>query len=205
MTSSGRAIRHVVLVHGIFDTGRIFAVMGRELERRGYVCHAPSLQPRAGLQPLEHWADQLVRVVEREIPPAEKFNLIGFSMGGMVSRYLVQRRDGGARLGRLITLSTPHHGSLTARLLPTPGSRQLRPDSEFVTDLNRDVDTLAQYGFASFWTPFDLMVVPARSSIIKPALCREFRVPLHALMVLDRRVIAAVAELLATPVQVSSG
>jgi len=186
-----------VLVHGIFDTGRIFAVMGRALERRGYICHAPSLRPRGGLKPLEHWADQLAAVVDREVPAAEKFHLIGFSMGGMVGRYFVQRRGGGARLGRLVTISTPHHGSRTAQLLPTPGSRQLRPDSDFVADLNRDVDTLAAYGFTSLWTRFDLMVVPARSSVIAPAQCREFAVPLHALMLLDRRVIAAVAAALA--------
>ncbi|MBN2362422.1 MAG: alpha/beta fold hydrolase [Deltaproteobacteria bacterium] len=188
--------RHAVLVHGIFDTGRIFATLARDLESRGFVCHAPTLRPRGGLQPLESWARQLAAVVELEVPASEKFHLIGFSMGGMVCRYFVQRLGGGARLGRLVTISTPHHGSRAAWLLATPGSRQLRPGSDFVRDLNRDVAVLAAYGFTSLWTRFDLMVVPARSSVIAPARCREFPVPLHALMVWDRRVIAAVADAL---------
>jgi triacylglycerol lipase len=148
------------------------------------------------LRPLEHWAEQLARVAESEIPATEKFHLVGFSMGGMVSRFFVQRLGGGARLGRLVTISTPHHGSRVALLLATPGSRQLRPQSDFIRDLNTDVDTLARYNFTSLWTRFDLMVVPARSSVIAPARCVELRVPLHALMVRDRRAITAVVEAL---------
>lgn len=42
----------------------------------------------------------------------------------------------------------------------------MRPNSDFLCDLNRDCATLERAGFVSIWTRFDLMIVPARSSLL---------------------------------------
>jgi triacylglycerol lipase len=48
-----------------------------------------------------------------------------------------------------------------------------------------------------FWTPFDLMVVPARSAILPGArTVQKFAVAMHRWMVTDARVTAAVREVL---------
>ena len=53
-------------------------------------------------------------------------------MGGLVARYYVQRLGGDVRVHTLVTLGTPHGGTLPARLFPHPLVRQLRPGSDVV-------------------------------------------------------------------------
>ena len=63
-------------------------------------------------------------------------------MGGLVSRYYVQRLGGIERVRRLITISTPHQGTLWAHMVGNPGSRQMRPGSAFLSKLNHDAAML---------------------------------------------------------------
>jgi len=172
--------RTVVLVHGIWDTSRVFARMRRWLEERGDRVLAVNLKPSDGSVGLDKLAEQLREFVERELTPAEPFDLVGFSMGGLVSRYYVQRLGGVDQVRRLITISSPHRGSYWAYTTGNVGSRQMRPGSEFLKVLNRDVEILERVQHASIWTPLDLMIVPAWSS----RFGEDFRVTvgLHAWM-----------------------
>ena len=172
--------RVVVLVHGIWDTSRVFRRMTRWLEERGFRVLAVDLKPSDGAVGLDVLAQQLLEFVERKLEADETFDLVGFSMGGLVSRYYVQRLGGVERVGRLITISSPHRGTLWAYTAGNVGSRQMRPGSVFLRELNRDVEILERVQHASIWTPLDLMILPAWSS----RLGEEFRVmvPLHAWM-----------------------
>lgn len=189
-----QAARAVVLVHGIWDTSRVFARMARWLEGRGFRPLAVDLTPSDGAVGLEQLAAQLREFVERELSPGEPFDLIGFSMGGLVSRYYVQRLGGMERVGRLITISSPHRGTLWAYTGWNTGSRQMRPGSAFLADINRDIRSLERVRVASIWTPVDLMIVPAGSS----RLGDEFRlwVGLHAWMPRSRKCWKVVGRLL---------
>lgn len=186
--------RTVVLVHGIWDTSRVFARMARWLEGRGYQALAVDLTPSDGAVGLDELAGQLREFVERELEAGETFDLVGFSMGGLVSRYYVQRLGGVERVGRLITIASPHRGTYWAFTGGNVGSRQMRPGSEFLRELNRDVASLERVRLASVWTPLDLMILPAWSS----RLGEEFRVMvgLHAWMPRSRKCWDVVGRLL---------
>ena len=188
----------LVLVHGIFDTGALFHRMARFFEQRGRRTVAPSLHPRSGASGLDDLAGQLKAVIDREVPPEETLDLIGFSMGGLVSRYYLQRLGGLERVRRFVAISAPQHGSFWARCMPDNniGCRQMRPGSDFLRDLNGDLEALARIPVLSLWTPLDLMILPATSSLIPIGQTRRIVVPLHTLMLHDRRVFAAVAEFL---------
>jgi triacylglycerol lipase len=127
--------RAVVLVHGIFDTAGIFRRMARLLRARGWTPHAVSLRPNTGRAGLDTLALQLKAYIDGHIGPGERIHLVGFSMGGLVARYYVQRLDGAERVRRFITLSAPHHGSRLAYLLANEACRQMRPGSAFLADL----------------------------------------------------------------------
>jgi triacylglycerol lipase len=182
----------VVLVHGIFDSGNVFKKMAGLLENSNFRTYAPDLRPSSGRTGLDESARQLKSYVDVTISTDETFYLIGFSMGGLVCRYYLQRLDGMKRVHRFIALSTPHYGSWSAYLLPNKGGRQMRPGSEFLKDLNSDVDKLAQVDVVSIWTPFDLSIIPATSSRL--AIGKELRIyiVLHPIMVRDRRTLEAV-------------
>jgi triacylglycerol lipase len=189
--------RPVVLVHGIFDTSKIFTAMAKRLEVHGFQPLAPDLKPSSGATGLEALAAQIGPFVDQYLSPEEKFDLVGFSMGALVSRYYVQRLGGMKRVRRLITISAPHHGSYSAYLTTgNEGARQMRPGSVFLQKLNGDAAMLERVGFVSIWTPLDLMIVPASSSRL--GVGEEYRIPvaLHPCMLRSSRTLELVAKLL---------
>ncbi len=86
-------------------------------------------------------------------------------MGGLIARYYVQRLDGDARVHTLVTLGTPHAGTLPARLIPHRLARQLRPDSDLVAELASRRPAAATR-FLAVWSDLDQMMVPKRAARI---------------------------------------
>ncbi|MBW4635440.1 MAG: alpha/beta fold hydrolase [Iphinoe sp. HA4291-MV1] len=191
----------VLLVHGIFDTGRVFDKMIPYLKQRGWMVYDLDLIPNNGNLGLDTLAQQVVDYIDATFEPEQHLDLVGFSMGGIVSRYYVQRLGGINRVQRFVTISAPHHGTWIAYCRKGIGCMQMRPDSVLLQDLNRDAAMLKQINFTSIWTPYDLMIVPANSS--QMPVGDEVIVPVlnHAWMLTDSRSLAAVAEALATAVQ----
>jgi triacylglycerol lipase len=121
-------------------------------------------------------------------------------MGGIVSRYYIQRLGGINQVQRLIAISSPHQGTQVAYLSERPGCIQMRPDSAFLKDLNQDISILNRLSFTSIWTPFDLMIVPATSSRIPVGAEVQVPVLLHPLMLTNTWSLKAVAKALAEPI-----
>jgi triacylglycerol lipase len=199
---SAPADRHpVLLLHGIWRSGAVFKTMARYLTGRGFAVHSLDLVPSDGRVGLDRLAEQVAAYVERTFSPAAPLDLVGFSMGGLVGRYYVQRLGGIERVRRFITISSPHHGSRWAHVQKLPGYLQLRPGSPFIEDLNRDVAMLSRLNFTSIWTPLDLMILPPSSSRLPVGEEVMISAPLHALMLLDPRSLKAVAAALSAPIQ----
>ena len=186
----------VLLIHGIKDDARKMEPMARYLRAQGWDAKTMSFRPSWGQKGLDVLAEQVAQFIGENYAPGEKIDLVAFSMGGLVTRYYLQRLGGLDRVQRYITLSTPHHGTLLAYLLPNAGCRQMRFGSAFLRDLASDADRLAQLDFTSFWTPLDTIIVPARSSIMPQARNERMVIALHPLMVLQRSAKRAVAEAL---------
>ena len=187
----------VLLVHGIDDTIAVFDTLRDYLRDRGWpAVHALDLLPNNGDTGLDQLAEQVHDYVEQQLSRAPQIDLVGFSMGGLVGRYYIQRLGGLQRVRRFVTLSSPHNGTWTAFLRSNIGVSQMRPNSEFLRDLNDTVGELAQVEFASVWTPYDLMIVPTESSRLPIGMMRQLPVWAHPLMVSDERSLATVAEFL---------
>ena len=186
----------VFLVHGIDDTTVLFDRLRPWLEAGGWTVYAHNLFPNNGDAGVDELAAQVARHVEASLDSAQPLDIVGFSMGGLVSRYYVQRLAGSRSVRRLITISAPHRGTWTAYLRNNPGARQMRPGSRFLEELNQDLQPLRNVVFTSIWTPLDLMIVPARSSVIASAKSVPVCVPAHPLMMRDRRVLRLVEQVL---------
>jgi triacylglycerol lipase len=191
--------RPVVLLHGIWDSSRAFAHLAARLRTGGFLPLAVDLTPSDGTAGLDELARQVAEFVGRHLAAETTFDLVGFSMGGLVGRYYVQRLGGAERVGRLITISAPHRGTYMAYASRNRGSRQMRPGSAFLRELNRDTALLGRVRVASIWTPMDLMIVPAVSSRL--GVGDQFRIPVaaHPLMLRSRRSLELVERLLREP------
>ena len=189
----------VVLVHGIDDTGRVFGAMGRALREAGWDVRVVDYTPSNGAVGIDCLPEQMREYVETHFGAGEQFDLVGFSLGGLVSRYYVQKLGGWERVRRLVTISSPHNGTLTAFFRRNAAARQMRPGSAFLAALNDDLEWTRRVEWTSIWTPFDLMILPAHSSRVRQAENRRIRVLMHPLMLTDRRVIRLVQEILGRP------
>lgn len=183
----------VVLVHGYRDTGRIFGPMGRRLTARGFRVYTPTLAPSDGSVPLDTLAARLSAYVDATLPAGACFGLVGYSMGGLVARAYAQALPDSGRVTSLVTLSTPHRGTLSAYTRRGPGTRQMRPGSAFLRALDANAGRLADVPFTSFWTPLDLVIVPASSSRVPFAAGGPVFEVAHPMMYLSPRVARRVA------------
>jgi triacylglycerol lipase len=189
-------VNPILLIHGIDDTDRLFRHMIPWLQSKGLPVHSLNLIPNNGDAGIDELANQIAVFVGTAVPANRLIDLVGFSMGGLVARYYLQRLGGLERVQRFITISSPHHGTLTAFLRGNPGARQMRPGSDFLKDLNRDATALDRIQFTTIRTPFDLMIIPSRSSELAAARSIRVNVAVHPLMVRDRRVLEWVHRLL---------
>lgn len=185
----------VLLLHGIDDTGRKMEALDRHLGERGWPHRVRfDMVPPDGQESLSvlsrQVAGQAAALLERT--GAKRIDLVAFSMGTIIGRHYLQRRGGSAQVRRFVSISGPHHGTLTGFLRGNPGASELRPGSAFLADLNGDPSGLAPVRCTSIWTPFDLMILPAASSRVPWARNVTVPVLLHPWMVEDVRVLHAV-------------
>ncbi|GAC1466136.1 MAG: alpha/beta fold hydrolase [Chamaesiphon sp.] len=162
-----------------------------------------SLTPNNGEVGLDKLAEQVADYISKTFPPEQPLDLVGFSMGGIVSRYYVQRLGGINKVQRFITISSPNQGTWTAYWYDRPGCFQMRPDSPFIDDLNQHVSMLEQLNFTSIWTQFDLIILPPWSSHLPVGKEIIMPVLLHPWMLTDSRSLQAVANELLEPLKAS--
>jgi triacylglycerol lipase len=200
--SSDRSTRNpLLLIHGITDTGYKMRKIANHLDNLGWQVYTIDLTPNNGEARLEILAGQVADLVSRTFSSHQHIDIIAFSMGGLVARYYIQRLGGIDRVQRLITLSSPHRGTLAAYFSARPGCVQMRPHSKFIQDLASDVGILNRLKFTSIWTPFDLIILPPSSSQIGIGTEIMFPVAAHPLMVFDRRCLESIADALSQPVK----
>jgi triacylglycerol lipase len=191
----------ILLVHGLMDTSYKMRKISSHLHNQGWQVLDIDLSPNNGDSKLEVLAKQVADLIDRTFAPNQSIDLLGFSMGGLVSRYYLQRLGGIDRVQRFISISAPNNGTIAAQFSLRPGCMQMRPNSEFMTDLNRDVDRLNLLNFTCLWTPFDMIILPPSSSQL--GIGTEISIPVvaHPLMVADGRTLKAITHALSQPVQ----
>ena len=143
----------VLLIHGIDDTDRLFRHIIPRLQGKGLQVHSLNLIPNNGDAGIDELARQLSVFVGTTVPAGQFVDLVGFSMGGLVARYYLQRLGGLERVKKFIAISSPHNGTWTAFLRRNPGGRQMRPGSDLLKDLNRDAAVLDRIQLTTIRTP----------------------------------------------------
>ncbi|GAA2797056.1 alpha/beta fold hydrolase [Crossiella cryophila] len=160
----------IVLVHGIGDNRSIFTFLAAALRRRGFgVVHAVNYSVLTALTgDIRAAAEYLGRHLERicEQTGAESVHVVGHSLGGVIARYHVQKQGGDARVRSLVTLGSPHAGTMTAYLLPTRLARQLRPGSKLLGELAEPAPG-CRTRFLAVWSELDQIMIPQRTACLE--------------------------------------
>lgn len=197
------ALPPVLLVHGIWNTGAAFARLARELQRRERLLDAIDLLPNDGSVALEQLAMQLEPAVRRllQASDAAKIDVVGFSMGALVTRYWLQQLGGKHLTRRYVSISGPHAGTRLAQFSKHPGIAQMRPGNPWLQNLAQDPSPFGSVEVHTLRTPFDLMIVPSSSCGSLPNCKSQTTLPvlLHRWMLTDPRAISRVAAILDAP------
>ena len=191
----------ILLVHGMVDNRMIFTVLRRRLSRRGFgrvftINYSPATNDiRAAARDLSGAIEELVARTGYE-----RIHVIGHSLGGLIARYYVQRLGGDERVHTLVTLGTPHAGSLLAYGLPVRLGRQLRPGSDLYVELAQPAPG-CRTRFVAIWSDLDQLVLPQRNARIQHPDLRARNVFIrgigHMSLPVDRRVIHEISTVLA--------
>jgi predicted alpha/beta hydrolase family esterase len=185
----------VLLVHGYMCNRAVW----RHWLRRGMPAHwnvaTVNLEPVFG--PVERYADVVRDAVERlrGATGAERITLVGHSMGGLAARIYL-RRHGHHAVQRVITIDTPHHGTLFATLGHGPNARQMRKACDFVTELARDDEPV---DFVCFASQHDNLIVPRDNQVLGCAEVVWFEQTGHLAMLASDDVLRKLVEVVERP------
>ncbi|MEO8346283.1 MAG: alpha/beta fold hydrolase [Betaproteobacteria bacterium] len=160
-----KAMLPVVLLHGVGCNAGVWTGFKRHLDSGGFgPVYALSYGPP--LYSMELFADQLAIFIAeiRMATGASEVVLVAHSMGGLVARAYM-RRYGAGHVRRLVTIGTPHHGSMLAWIMAGTSLAQLRPGNAWLAELNADASP-AMVPAVSIWSWHDSMVAPQTSSRI---------------------------------------
>lgn len=174
----------VLLLHGYVCNRGFLLPLRRYLQVHGIDVYGHNLEPvYAGI---DSYADGLARQIEQILADsrAEKLVILAHSMGGLVSRAYL-RKHGTRRVAKLITLGTPHHGTVMSRLGAGENARQMEPDSAWLRRLNEDMPNLPVVSVFSYQ---DNIVLPQESSILAGATVVRLSGTGHVAMPFSRRV-----------------
>ncbi|PKQ27562.1 MAG: hypothetical protein CVT63_07330 [Candidatus Anoxymicrobium japonicum] len=127
---------------------------------------------------------------------AEKVNLVGHSLGGIIARYYLQKLGGWKYVHRAVYLGTPHKGVYWAVFgLATKAGRQLLPNSDLLQELNNDPSRCKNIKCLSVISNFDEMVVPHNSGILDCGYNKIVNWPIgHWGMVFSNKAIAWIVD-----------
>jgi pimeloyl-ACP methyl ester carboxylesterase len=193
----------VLLVHGYGHNSSAWLMLRKALKRAGFTSiHTMNYNP------LRHDIPEIARKLSDrvqqilELTGAEKVNLVGHSLGGVVSRWYVQELGGDRTVNTAVTLASPHKGTIAAFVPGGRTARECRPQSWVMRRLN-DRAKPTNVRWVAFYGDTDALVQPTRSGRIDvPALnARNVLIPGmgHMGMLLSGDVVNQVVEELLRP------
>jgi pimeloyl-ACP methyl ester carboxylesterase len=197
----------VLVVHGIDDSSVTVQPICKALRTAGWDQVAScDLVPNNGDAGIAALAEQVRQAADglRVRTGSARCDVVAFSMGALVSRYWLQRLGGKAAVRRFVSIAAPHGGTWTAYARWNAGGADMRPGSPLLTDLAADPLPWGDVQVSTFWTPFDLMILPGSSGRLAGAADRVFPVLIHPWMLTDRRVHAAIVSVLGASGPVAS-
>jgi triacylglycerol esterase/lipase EstA (alpha/beta hydrolase family) len=190
----------VLLLHGYGCNSGYWASLAPLLDA-ARISHATlDLEPVAG--DIDGYVPQVQSAVEHLCAQAgaAQVVIVAHSMGGLVARAWM-RDHGTARLARLITLGTPHHGTCLASFGIGRNAAQMRRDGcadglegPWLRALAAGESAAARALVTSIYTHHDNIIAPQTSSVLEGARNIAFGGVGHVAMARNRRVLAQVMQ-----------
>jgi triacylglycerol lipase len=160
--------RGVVLVHGFVCNRGLWNPLLARLRALGVPFIAVNLEPVFGS--IDRYTDVIERAVHRmEAHTGRAPVIVAHSMGGLATRAWMAAHHGDTRVHRVITIGTPHRGTLLGAFGHTPNTRQMRVGSEWQQQLAAREPAQRFERFTCFYGHCDNIVFPASTATLPSA------------------------------------
>ena len=182
--------RGVVLVHGYGCNRGIWSAWLAQMRRQQIPCIAINLEPLFGsIDNYGHFIEAAVADLQQRTGQAPV--LVAHSMGGLAARAWWVQDPTASRLHRLITIGSPHQGTLLARFGWGANVAQMRVDAEWLVRLRaQDLPAHAARTIC-FYSDGDTMVIPSAHATLPGADNRQIPTMGHVAMVDHPGILAA--------------
>ena len=153
----------IILIHGLWNTSSIFSFITSKLDEQGVDYFAPTLNHSFGMTSIVELTTLMDQLILEKYGLQQEIDILGFSMGGIIGRYWINKFNGYKRTKRFITIGSPHNGTLTSQLVPKypfRGISEMKINSSLLRDLAKYDYFLNDIECISFFTFWDLMVFP---------------------------------------------
>ncbi len=152
-----------ILIHGLWNTSSIFSLITSKLDAKGVEYFAPTLNHAFGMTSIVELTKLMDQLILEKYGLEQEIDILGFSMGGIIGRYWINKFNGYKRTKRFITIGSPHNGTLVSQLVPKypfKGISEMKINSPLLGDLANYDYFLNDIDCISFFTYWDLMVFP---------------------------------------------
>tara|TARA_B100000965_G_scaffold391502_1_gene399630 strand:+ start:60 stop:659 length:600 start_codon:yes stop_codon:yes gene_type:complete len=153
----------IILIHGLWNTSDIFSLITAKLDEIGIEYFAPTLEHKYGMKSIVELTNLLNDLIIEKYGYKKELDILGFSMGGIIGRYWINKFNGYKRTRRFLTVGSPHKGTLASQLVPKypfRGISEMKINSHLLRELSKSDYLLNGIECISFFTYWDLMVFP---------------------------------------------
>lgn len=182
---STRGRRPVLLVHGFVCNRGLWNPWMQRLSSAGVPFVAVNLEPVFGS------IDAYVPLIEdaiRQLETASEHKplIVAHSMGGLATRAWIARHAGETRVHAVLTIGSPHAGTLLARIGFSRNARQMRRGSPWLLALQAQEKPDTRSLFTCYFSHCDNIVVPASTATLPGADNRHLPGIAHVQMVFQK-------------------
>lgn len=187
------AQRGVLLLHGYTCNRGLWNGWMRRLRGLGHPHIALTLEPAYGS--IDDYVAAIEAAVQRlTLCTGQPPLIVAHSMGGLAARAWAAAHLGSDRVQqRIITLGTPHHGTLLARWAPTANARQMQPQGDWLKRLRAAERENLGAQFDCYYSACDQIVSPAMTAVLPGSRALPLPAVGHIAMVFHPCVFAEVA------------
>ncbi|QGU05835.1 esterase/lipase family protein [Corynebacterium comes] len=188
----------VVYFHGTGTQSNEFADSARFLRDQGFCLWTRhygtdsdtirnNVPGHNGLGPVDDAADELAAFVDEVLATtgAGQVDLVGYSLGGTLTKVYIQGRDGAGKVGRSISFGATYRGTDLVGVTHVAGSAlnanrgsaeyligastfDQFEGSEFIARVNDLPDTTPGIIYTAFYTPSETVATPYTTSMLQP-------------------------------------
>lgn len=168
LPAQAKGRRGLVLVHGFVCNRGLWNPWMRRLQAAGVPFVAVNLEPVFGS------IDAYAAVVEAAVQRLEAATglapvIVAHSMGGLAVRAWLRSANADARVHRVVTIGSPHHGTWLGRFGRTTNTRQMKRGGRWLQQLAAEEPPDRYRRFTCFYSHCDNIVFPPSTATLAGA------------------------------------